>query len=489
MALHNKVCQGCLSVSMRTDSNFRTFNGKYLCVDCNFSNNWTACQELMLPVWYNEEQVIQYNVPPELSCLREGEKLLIQQVSVYVPLHHLMYGQIGCRGHIVSFPQDVSAVCTTLPRLPEQVELIRVIKRFKKSDGEISSKSFRIRKSVVMSALSWLKKFNTQYKDITITEKNLNWIQNGVEQELPASVSLEDIDPLLLHKETDEDLGPSPEQVAETFNGLDTFEPAYGLTNVMSPNKPKQKDISVMEALTHAEMQGRLLNIEENGAAIRFPYVSAEPVCEYSEKHLMEYAFPWLFPGGTGGYMSCENPKPLLKVWLKKMCQYRDGRFDNDRLWAFFALNFSTRHNNNGSGNFFVRSFFKNGPQTLEQLQEQIARGQLEWLHRISYFSACVPGSSGYWRARRREVFAWINYHMEKGNGVPTFFITLSCAEYHWEDIERLIIDRCAVAGINPPDFAKGKAVIPRHTVLSRLLLFSRCTTGFSGHGCYTEGK
>ena len=85
----------------------------------------------MLPVWYDEAGQVQYHVPPQLSCLREGEKLLIQQVAVYVPLHHLMYGQIGCRGHIVSFPQNISSVCKTLPRLPSNVSTVRVIKRFK----------------------------------------------------------------------------------------------------------------------------------------------------------------------------------------------------------------------------------------------------------------------------------------------------------------------------------------------------------------------
>ena len=72
-----------------------------------------------MPVWTDSENVIQYSVPDELSCLREGERLLIQQISVYVPLHHLMYGQIGARGHIVSFPQDIASVCDTLPRLQE----------------------------------------------------------------------------------------------------------------------------------------------------------------------------------------------------------------------------------------------------------------------------------------------------------------------------------------------------------------------------------
>lgn len=436
-------------------------------------------------MWVDKNLVVQYHVPPELACLREGEKLLIQQVSVYVPLHHLMYGQIGCRGHIVSFPQSVSSVCTTLPRLPKEVDIVRVIKRFKLGDGEISSKSFMIRKPIVMKALIWLKTFNDQYKDICICEENMDWIENGEEQILPASICKDELVPGLLCSDTDEDLGPSPQQISEQVHATESFEPTsieidvelgtlpqqlpekthdseefeptYGFSSEFNYHTPKQKDRSVMEALTKAEMQGKLLNIEADGKTIHFPYVSAEPVCEFDEKHLFEYAFPWLFPGGHGGYMSGPNPKPLLKDWLKIMSQYKDGRFDNDRLWSFFALNYSTRHNNNGSGSFFVKTFFKNGPQTLEALQEQVSEGQLEWLDRISYYSARVIGSSAFWRSKRREVFAWINYHMEKKNGLPTFFITLSCAEYHWKDIERLIQERCMIGGLPPPDFSKGK--------------------------------
>jgi hypothetical protein len=458
------MCKVCLSVSIRFVAKPGQDPKNFTCQDCLGQNNWSIDARKMLPVWIDEQNHLQYHVPPQLSCLREGEKLLIQQVSVYVPLHHLMYGQIGCRGHIVSFPQDVTSVYRTLPRLPEDVLVVRVIKRFKLGDGEVSSKSFKIRKHIVLSALIWLKRFNVQYKDIAICEENLDWIENGVEQELPATVCQDEVDPNLLSSATDEDLGPSAEQVAAKLTFLDAIEPTYGLTVDFNSHSPKQKDKAVMEAVKKAEMQGRLLNIEDGGAVIRFPYVSAEPVCEYSENHLFEYAFPWLFPGGTGGYMSGPNPKPLLKDWLKKTLQYNDGRFDNDRLWAFFALNYSTRHSNNGSGNFFVKSFFKNGPQTLEELQDQVSAGRLEWLDRISYFSGCVVGSSGYWRAKRREVFAWINYHLEKGNGVPTFFITLSCAEYHWKDIERLIQDRCSVAGLPQPDFAAGKLYLDDST-------------------------
>ena len=146
----------------------------------------------MLPVWFDENNMAQFHVPQELSCLREGEKLLIQQISVYVLLHHLKYGQLGARGHIVSFPQDITnVVCKQLPRTPSNIDFIRVVKRFKLSDGELKSTTFMIRKKQVLDALKWLKKFNTHYRDIEILEENMTWIEDGIEQQLPPTISEE----------------------------------------------------------------------------------------------------------------------------------------------------------------------------------------------------------------------------------------------------------------------------------------------------------
>jgi hypothetical protein len=139
---------------------------------------------------------------------------------------------------------------------------------------------------------------------------------------------------------------------------------------------------------------------------------------------------------------------------------YKDGRFAKDKVWCFFILNYSSRHTNQSSGGFFVDNFYKEGPKTLEELQEEISSGNLAWLDRICYFSNRVVGSSSYWRARRKEVFSWINYHLEQKHGPPTFFITLSCAEYHWKDIERLINDRCIKGGLDIPDWNKGRSMI-----------------------------
>src|SRR5687767_8948126 len=107
------------------------------------------------------------------------------------------------------------------------------------------------------------------------------------------------------------------------------------------------------------------------------------------------------------------------------------------------------------SGGFFVDGFFKDGPKTLEQLQEEIASGNTRWLNRLCYYSGQVIGSPGYWRSKRAEVYTWINHHIEAGHGPPNFFITLSCAEYMWPDIKWLITERLTIAGLNVPDLDK----------------------------------
>ena len=86
------------------------------------------------------------------------------------------------------------------------------------------------------------------------------------------------------------------------------------------------------------------------------------------------------------------------------------------------------------SGGFFVDGFFKEGPKTLEQLQEEIRNGNTRWIDRLCYYSGQVAGSPGYWRAKRAEVYTWINHHIEAGHGPPNLFITLSCAEYLWPE-------------------------------------------------------
>ena len=99
-----------------------------LCRECQASHANIKEMEKELPIWYDKNRNVQYYLPEQLACLREGEKLLIQQVSAYVPLLHLKDGQIGSKGHVCSFVQDITSICTVLPRLPDDVQFVKVVK-------------------------------------------------------------------------------------------------------------------------------------------------------------------------------------------------------------------------------------------------------------------------------------------------------------------------------------------------------------------------
>ena len=43
---------------------------------------------------------------------------------------------------------------------------------------------------------------------------------------------------------------------------------------------------------------------------------------------------------------------------------------------------------------------------------------------------------------KKGELYSWINHHVEKGRGPPNIFMTLSCAEYFWPDLKKLL-EKC----------------------------------------------
>jgi hypothetical protein len=360
-------------------------------------------------------------------------------------MQHLQKGAYGSKGHVCSFPQAVDEICTTLPRLPAHVNAISVVKHFKAKDGSPSSLVFRIRKANVLEALRWLKRHNKVYKDIDIKESNLAWMGDNDEMDLDVAA------PVILEEEpistdnNDYDLNGGS-------NDCNDCERSFG---ILPPGRtrPGKNDLHITNSITD--------NIKEcspqsGTARIEFPYVSEEPVDEYDEsERIFCKAFPWLFPGGVGDINSMHMEPVDLDQWIRHLLLYEDGRFARDKMWCFFTLNYSQRKNVMSQGSYFVNSFYKDGPASLADLQDAIRSGQSGWIDRITYFGFRVSGSAAYWRQKRQEVYSWINHHVQLGHGAPSLFITLSCAEYYWPDIKRLIEERYRMANLPVPDLSQ----------------------------------
>ena len=405
----------------------------------------------VLPIWY-KDGLPQYHVPPELSDLTYAEKMLIQRISPFIPLIHIKNGTHGLSGHVCAFEQDIGEFITRLPRQRHDVTMLKVLKTVQAEIGDDKATrvhAFRVRRKQVLEALLFLKAYNDEYSDIVIDESALDWLGDAKEGSLDAMVidegGLDSIanEVMVVDNPFKEDLGPNPKQ---TIRDRDFHGDNINTIGFLSEGG--NAALGVDDKKINDQLQKTIDSCKKrHEIEVNFPQVAETPVSEFSQTKIFVRAFPWLFPGGLG---DIRDDGGHVGDWGRRLLMYEDGRFARDKFFGFFALNYIIRQRNSSSGKFFVDTFQSNSPDTLEELQSTIEAGDTKFVNSLTYYSKRVKGSSAYWFQKRSELYTWINYHVEQGNGAPMFFITLSCAEYAWPDIVRLIRERMELAGQDP---------------------------------------
>ena len=150
-------CEGCHQVRLDMKVkyvSFSTTKSSNLCCSCaKFTESKIEALKEGLPIWKSEKGKVHFELPEALLGLREGEKMMIQRVNVYVNIHYLHLGQTGNKGHCTAFRQDISKIAQVLPRLPEDIQFLQVIKKTTDADKNICEKKFVIRKKKVLTAL------------------------------------------------------------------------------------------------------------------------------------------------------------------------------------------------------------------------------------------------------------------------------------------------------------------------------------------------
>ena len=424
------------------------------CVKCSRKKDKNfLLNNKLLPLWYLDNEP-QFHIPVVLARLSYAEKMLIQRVSPFIPLHHIKCGIFGLSGHTCAFEQDITGMAVILPLMHNDVRLIRVLQAVK---GEIGStttaqvRPFIVRRVYVIDALVFLKKFNREYTDITIDPSRLNWI-DGDEGELQGqTVQVENMKTNKNDSVSDTDMGPAPPQC------IDPRQKCHDVQTFGYIDEGGIAALSPQDAIINKELQDTVAaSPRKADVSIDWPATGSLPISEYDNTRIFARAFPWLFPGGYGDIKDFANPEQNMNEWGKRLLYYEDARFATDKIFVFFAMNYIIRHRNSSSGRFFIDKFQRNVPDTLSELQETIKNGDTSFVNNITYWNKRIKGSSPYWHQKRSELYTWISQHIEMGNGPPTFFITLSCAEYFWPDVIDLLRDRLKVADIDDKDCYEG---------------------------------
>lgn len=443
--IDHSVCASCFEsrIGMRTTSK------ESICNKCQDKSRKSAYNSVntMLPTWTDENGVTQYHVPSELEGLSIAEILLIQRVSPLVPLVHIKNGTLGIKGHVCSFLQDVNEVATRLPKLPSEVKAVKMIRSYKGNSGVDNVKVFVVNRDRVMRALFWLTRHHRDYKkayergELKIDPSNLDWMNGESESTLPSIVLRRECESQT-ELDKDENAGVSNCQCADPDTNNDEFDTS-GISCPENAALSSEANDQIIRSLKSAAEEGKT-----KIPALDWPQQTSDAISEFDGSiRIFVNAFPHLFPGGIGDATE-DNRKVKVTIgkWAQHMLLYTDGRFARDPVWCFFAYNYCLRHRNKESGSIFVNSVISRPPLSLEELQTSLRNGDSSFVNKMAFYTKRIRGSDAYWRHKRAELYNWIHYHLGEGHGAPNGFFTLSCAEYFWPDMIRLLEDRIWIA-------------------------------------------
>lgn len=364
-------------------------------------------------------------LPNELKELTIVEQQLIAMIYPCINVHSLKHGGRAASGHCVTFPQNIGAPAKIFPRLPHEIKIVKV-KRKGKND---TSKEFNVRRQKVSDALFWLKANNPAYFGITIDQDRLN--------QLPIDSELQDINTMEYEgaPQTNNDKGPAPEQLdndqeGETYSGVllpdQTINEQENLNNML---KEIVRD-------TDTEIQ-----INKKGqVVIEWPVRGDEPIPEFTTTYFFTMAFPALFPYSLGDF-HINRPRTCSSLgdWGEHLLWYKDGRFASHPYFKFIVHNMTMRKRAIETGTFIVRQTLGDPHMSVSDLQDRMRSEDSNLAKQIIYFGGTLRGTEQYWGRKRKELRSLVHYMINEGAGLPSFFITGSCAENHFVPLHRLL--------------------------------------------------
>ena len=336
----------------------------------------------------------------------------------------LILGKLGHAGSVIGFERNLQPICNVLPRLPKELPVLIL------EDPSQPRYSFKIRHEPVRTWLTYLKNHNEAYKDIEISEENLETYRNFSTQGIP----IEEFQTQTFQQQqffkVDDEIMHEADAVLET--DLDGDLPPAS-TTVPTFITNQTNDTLTKEAI---ELAGR----EDMELKFNKPKNSEKPVSEFTEFYFTR-AFPHLFPTTDGDIRQVlPGPKPSFKSWINHLYRYKDSRFKEDPIFVMTVSNQQKRH-----ACLSLGSVVANDPKikdmTWRELKEKIEKNDPEILPKLRYYSKTIDGSDQYFYELNTKCQALQEHLRIRSNDSEMFniFQTFSFADMHWEGFHELI--------------------------------------------------
>ena len=167
-------------LSKLSEHSYVNFDGKeWVCKTCD-----NTLSRGLLPVQSKANGMELDKVPPQLLCLNPLEKRLISLRVPFMKMVALPSGKQRCiHGPAVNVPSKVDKVCTMLPRLPSQCELVPLKLKRKLSYKGHYRYDF-VSPERLTNALNWLKTNNPLYAN------DDDWLDHAIAGDVELTTSM-----------------------------------------------------------------------------------------------------------------------------------------------------------------------------------------------------------------------------------------------------------------------------------------------------------
>ena len=301
--LSNPIFQATLKMEEKLTKMFKSNEACMVCqeIDEKIGPKTKKCQRCAREARDKTKSILKFSkenlmIPDEIpDVLKDLSYAEICSIRLASPLVHIYSrkGLTSIKGHVITFEQEIDDLVATLPRLPKDLPFVIL----QTKDARKESFKIKIRPDKVFAALKWLKLNNMWYKDIEISEDNLQHYRNSNGEVVGLPTIYQDWEP-----ELDENpLAEKDEVTEDLLNG--DFPMPDSMVPTILPSENLSKLVKKAVNPTDDENEGTVIDGERLFA---LPKRAKLPLSEFSVGYYGKVFFH-LLPTGVGDFKMVRN--------------------------------------------------------------------------------------------------------------------------------------------------------------------------------------
>ena len=404
--------------------------------------NWFVCQSCInyfnrqkLPPICTKNNIKWPEVPADLQISPDEERLLALRIP-FMQIQILPSGfQKQLKGNVINVPTDVTSTVDILPRYVNENGVVTVrLKR--KMEYKSVYRKCNIRPAKVLKALEWLLSNSLYYVQSNITV-NRDWLQETV-----AFLEREEV--LNANDKTNNDTDNDIDMLNSNVPNIDinitndsveqiNSETEQGNANDKNGNnkneqeKDKENDnFSEIDVADHHVQFNSLIEREEDPLYCDIaPAEGRKPIHMFYDKLGEEMCFPTMYAGKTISELFPEDLATLKRV--RWQLTSADRRAAGNAEFIFLHYKKYQMTYVHDKVDFSIRCLKNVQQYTVHDVLDDLHCRNIARLDDGYYYFQKLRNSPQYLHERKRELLATVRQF-----GIPTFFISLSCADTHW---------------------------------------------------------